>query len=365
MPVGTLVLEDVTKSFITPEKRTITAVDKANLRIEQGQFVTLLGPSGCGKTTTLRMIAGFEFPTSGRILLDGRDIAAMPPNKREMGMVFQSYALFPHLNVFDNIAYGLQLQNKSGAEIKRIVGEMTTLVNLSGLERRRPAELSGGQQQRVALARAIAIHPKVLLFDEPLSNLDAKLRVGLRTEIRRLQKQLGISSVYVTHDQSEAMSLSDLIVVMNAGRIEQIGKPNEIYLRPANKFVADFIGRANFISVKVLSVQAGPNGASAEVDLFGQCMLVPAQAGVQANRTATLVIRPESILISAHAADLPTPTFAAQVRNTTYYGVNVEYDLAADGVELNVVDNDSSRILPEGGNVFWSFAADRAYVLNK
>ncbi len=365
MPVGTLVLEDVTKSFITPEKRTVTAVDKANLRIEQGQFVTLLGPSGCGKTTTLRMIAGFEFPTNGRILLDGRDIANMPPNKREMAMVFQSYALFPHLSVFDNIAYGLQLQNKSGAEIKRIVGEMTSLVNLGGLERRRPAELSGGQQQRVALARAIAIRPKVLLFDEPLSNLDAKLRVGLRTEIRRLQKKLGISSVYVTHDQSEAMSLSDLIVVMNAGKIEQIGKPHEIYLRPTNKFVADFIGRANFVAVNVLALHNTPKGERAEIELLGQRMLVPAQAGLQANRAATLVIRPESILISEQAADLPTPHFAAQVRTTTYYGVNVEYDLGTGNTELNVVDNDSSRILPEGSNVFWSFAADRAYVLNE
>jgi iron(III) transport system ATP-binding protein len=358
MPVGTLVLNEVSKEFVTPEKRNVIAVNRANLNIEQGQFVTLLGPSGCGKTTTLRMIAGFEFPTSGSIVLDGKNIATTPPNKREMAMVFQSYALFPHLNVFDNIAYGLQLQRKTNSEIKRAVAEMTELVNLSGLEKRRPAELSGGQQQRVALARAIAVRPKVLLFDEPLSNLDAKLRVGLRTEIRRLQKQLGITSVYVTHDQAEAMSLSDLIVVMHAGKIEQTGTPNEIYRRPINRFVADFIGRANFLEVAVNAV----NGDIAEITYQGTHMRVPSDSAMKAKSKATLVVRPEAIHVSES-----NDGFVAHVKSATYYGANVEYDLVTpQGVTLNVVDSGDisfGKVYSEGSEVRWNFSPERSYML--
>ena len=228
-------------------------MDDVTIDIERGQFVTLLGPSGCGKTTTLRLIAGFEFPTHGAIILDGQPIDELPPNRRDMAMVFQSYAIFPHLNVFENIAYGLKIKKLSPAEIKRKVAGVLELTELQGLENRAPNQLSGGQQQRVALARALVMEPKVLLFDEPLSNLDAKLRVQMRSEIRRIQQELGITSVYVTHDQDEAMVLSDQIVIMHKGRVQQTGSAIGIYRRPANRFVADFIGRANFLPVEVLA----------------------------------------------------------------------------------------------------------------
>ncbi|RME65887.1 MAG: ABC transporter ATP-binding protein, partial [Caldilineae bacterium] len=235
-----LKLENLSKVFASRSgSGEVVAVDDVNLDIERGQFVTLLGPSGCGKTTTLRLIAGFEFPTTGRIVLDGEDIADLPPNRRDMAMVFQSYAIFPHLNVFENIAYGLRIKKLSNQEIRRQVATVLELTELTGLENRQPNQLSGGQQQRVALARALVMEPKVLLFDEPLSNLDAKLRVQMRSEIRRIQQELGITSVYVTHDQDEAMVLSDRIVVMNQGRIQQVGSAPEIYRRPANRFVAD------------------------------------------------------------------------------------------------------------------------------
>ena len=247
-----LTLENITKVF--PPRGgagEVTAVHDVNLDIEKGELVTLLGPSGCGKTTTLRMIAGFEFPTSGNIILDGQEINSLPPHKREMSMVFQSYAIFPHLTVFENIAYGLNVQRLSKSVIKERVNKVLDLVHLEGYGDRAPTQLSGGQQQRVALARALIMEPKVLLMDEPLSNLDAKLREEMRTEIRRIQKELNITSVYVTHDQIEAMTLSDRIVVMNQGIIEQIGTPVEIYRFPNSRFVADFIGRANFVPGEV------------------------------------------------------------------------------------------------------------------
>ncbi|NMC79785.1 MAG: ABC transporter ATP-binding protein, partial [Chloroflexi bacterium] len=225
---GNLSLEQVTKVFEQGQNE-VRAVDDISLEVRGGEFLTLLGPSGCGKTTTLRLIAGFEFPTAGRIILDGKDMVNQPPNKRPMAMVFQSYALFPHLNVFDNVAYGLRLRRMRENEIREAVEIALHMMNLVDLEKRSPNQLSGGQQQRVALARAMVMKPKLLLFDEPLSNLDAKLRAQMRTEIRHLQQRLGITSIYVTHDQVEAMSLSDRIVVMNQGHIEQVGTPEEIY----------------------------------------------------------------------------------------------------------------------------------------
>ena len=257
-----LELKNISKYFQSRDgSGEVRAVDAATVGIERGQFVTLLGPSGCGKTTTLRLIAGFEFPTYGDIVLDGKNINELPPNRRDMAMVFQSYAIFPHLNVFENIAYGLKIKRLSSQEIKQKVANVLTLTELQGLENRAPNQLSGGQQQRVALARALVMEPKVLLFDEPLSNLDAKLRVQMRSEIRRIQQELGITSVYVTHDQDEAMVLSDQIVVMNKGRVQQTGKAIEIYRHPQTRFVADFIGRANFLPVD--SWNATPMG--------GQC----------------------------------------------------------------------------------------------
>ncbi|MEZ5086852.1 MAG: ABC transporter ATP-binding protein [Tessaracoccus sp.] len=258
---GELKLINLTKQFGRAQE-IVTAVDAINLTIAPGEFVTLLGPSGCGKTTTLRMIAGFEDPTGGHVVLDGSDMISTPPNKRPMAMVFQSYALFPHLSVWDNLAYGLKIRRLPKGEIARQVEEVMASMNLEMFAKRAPNQLSGGQQQRVALARAMVMRPKVLLFDEPLSNLDAKLRERMRLEIRKLQRQLGITSVYVTHDQSEAMSMSDRIIVMNGGKIEQAATPDVIYRHPASIFVADFIGRANFSKRRPRSPSSGNAPAS-------------------------------------------------------------------------------------------------------
>src|SRR5574344_3043246 len=248
-------LEHITKIYKDYKtKKDFAAVDDVNLDIQPGSFVTLLGPSGCGKTTTLRMIAGFESPDKGEIYLGGEAINELTPNKRDTAMVFQSYALLPHYNVFDNVAYGLRIRKMPKEEINKKVMEMLDLVELTGLEGRMTNQLSGGQQQRVALARALVVEPGVLLFDEPLSNLDAKLRVTMRTEIRKIQQTVGITAVYVTHDQAEAMSISDQIIIMNKGRIAQMGTPREVYYQPKNEFVADFIGEVNFLEGKVTSV---------------------------------------------------------------------------------------------------------------
>src|SRR5580698_1026211 len=229
-------LEGVSATMQDRNRGEIIAVRNIDLEVRPGELMTLLGPSGCGKTTTLRMIAGFQPPSGGRILIAGRDVTNVAANQRDIGFVFQNYALFPHLTIFGNVAYGLQVRNKSGSEVDRAVAEALELVGLAGFGERLPNELSGGQQQRVALARAIVIRPRVLLFDEPLSNLDAKLRVSMRGEIRHLQKSLGITAIYVTHDQEEAMSVSDRIALMNAGRLEQVGVPVEIYRKPATRF---------------------------------------------------------------------------------------------------------------------------------
>lgn len=265
------------------------AVEHFNLEIERGELVSFLGPSGCGKTTTLRMIAGFEYPTTGQIVLDGVDITHLPPNRRHIGMVFQSYALFPNLTVAENIAFGLKIARRPLEEIRKTVQEMLDLIHLSDYGNRYPYQLSGGQQQRVALARALAIHPRVLLLDEPLSALDAKIRVELREEIRRIQQTLGITAVYVTHDQEEALSLSDRVVVMNAGHIEQAGTPFEVYNYPKTRFVASFIGQLNLLPVQVSDPARG-------VVLFKntpiQVELTAPLAGV---REATLALRPEEL----------------------------------------------------------------------
>jgi len=251
-----LTLDHLTKKFPARSKQTgeVTAVDDVSLEIEKGEFVTLLGPSGCGKTTTLRLIAGFEFPTSGRIILAGQRLDDVPPNRRDMAMVFQSYAIFPHLNVLENITYGLRIKKLAAAEIRRKADEVMKLTQLTGLEDRAPNQLSGGQQQRVALARALVVEPKVLLFDEPLSNLDAKLREEMRFEIRDLQKRLGITAIYVTHAQEEALVMSDRIAIIHQGKLAQLGTPEEIYERPRSRFVADFIGFLGFIPARGGSV---------------------------------------------------------------------------------------------------------------
>ncbi|MBN1140165.1 MAG: ABC transporter ATP-binding protein [Anaerolineae bacterium] len=352
-----LVLKEIVKVFPPRGGSTeVTAVDGVSIEIEKGELVTLLGPSGCGKTTTLRLVAGFEFPTRGQIVLDGQEINDLPPHKRDMSMVFQSYAIFPHLNVFENVAYGLEVQHRPKDEIARRVARVLELVELTGLEKRAPNQLSGGQQQRVALARALVMEPKVLLMDEPLSNLDAKLREQMRTEIRRIQKQLGITSVYVTHDQIEAMTLSDRIVVMNRGLIEQTGTPEEIYRHPSTRFVADFIGRANFVPGRV----RGRENGSLLVEAWQQSFAIPAAGSVlPAGAPVTLIVRPEMIQLS------PESQLRGIVRRASYLGNTIDYDVQVDGQLLTVVETHPARMVvhAEGSEVGLGFYEPGLHVL--
>jgi len=324
-------LENVTKKFKTPDGGATVAVDNLSLAVETGKFVTLLGPSGCGKTTTLRMIAGFELPNSGRVYLDDNDVTYTPPNKRGLAMVFQSYALFPHLTVAGNVAYSLRIKKINEKEIKEKVKTVLEMVGLSGMENRYPNQLSGGQQQRVALARAIVLHPKVLLFDEPLSNLDAKLREEMRERIRELQQHLRITAIYVTHDQTEAMTMSDVIVVINHGKIEQIGAPAEIYERPANKFVADFIGRVNLLNAKLLKIES----RKLKLELMGKIVSAASFSG--AGSAMALAIRPEAVEIYQEPLTEKT-VFPGKVVKTIYLGQHVEYAIKLEsGPEITAI----------------------------
>ena len=322
-------IKHLVKEFRTREGQGLfRAVDDVSVDIASGQFVTLLGPSGCGKTTILRMIAGFETATSGDILLDGERINDIPPDKRDSSMVFQSYALFPHMDVYDNVAYGLVNKKFNKTQIQEKVLQMLDLVGLRGLEKRSTNQLSGGQQQRVALARALVMEPAVLLFDEPLSNLDAKLRVYMRKEIRKIQQRLGLTSIYVTHDQSEAMSLSDKIIIMNKGHIEQVGTPAEIYQRPESKFVADFIGNANFVDGVVQAADAA--GAAVTVAMLGSEFVMHGQPGLVPGDLVDVVVRPEGVtLVEQGQAQ-------AQVVSSTYMGAVQDYVLQSNRHELSV-----------------------------
>lgn len=288
-------LEHISKIYKDPKTgKDFYAVKDTSLEIAPGSFVTLLGPSGCGKTTTLRMIAGFESPDEGEIYLGNEPINELTPNKRDTAMVFQSYALLPHYNIFDNVAYGLKLRKIPKDEIRRKVMNILELVELQGMESRMTNQLSGGQQQRVALARALVLEPSVLLFDEPLSNLDAKLRVQMRTEIRRIQQEVGITAIYVTHDQSEAMAISDKIIIMNKGVIAQMGSPEEIYFHPVDEFVADFIGEANFLKGKY----SGEESGYAVLDFEGNRLLTPKKSGMKSGEVYTAVLRPEAAVLA-------------------------------------------------------------------
>jgi len=353
-----LTLENITKVF--PPRGNVgevTAVKDVNLEIQKGELVTLLGPSGCGKTTTLRMIAGFEFPTEGSITLDGQEINSLPPHKRDMSMVFQSYAIFPHLNVFENIAYGLNVQRLSKQIIDERVNRVLELVHLEGYGDRAPGQLSGGQQQRVALARALVMEPKVLLMDEPLSNLDAKLREEMRTEIRRIQKTLNITSVYVTHDQIEAMTLSDKIVIMNQGIIEQIGNPMEVYRFPNSRFVADFIGRANFVDG---NVQA-QDGETLTIKALGETItLLNVKREFQRDEAVTLIVRPEMIQIKRSGGQ-----YKGIVRRAVYLGDVMEYIVDVNGLLLLGIETDPTvtELFPEGEAVTLQFAEGCVQVL--
>ncbi len=343
--MGFLTLTNISKTF-----GGNVAVHDFNLDVERGEFVSFLGPSGCGKTTTLRMIAGFELPTTGTIVINDAEITYRPPNQRNVGMVFQSYALFPNMTVADNIGFGLKIARTPKADIDRTVAEMLDVIHLPDLGGRYPHQLSGGQQQRVALARALAIHPQVLLLDEPLSALDAKIRVELRSEIRRIQRQLDITTIYVTHDQEEALSLSDRIVVMNAGRVEQIGAPFAIYNYPQTGFVASFIGQLNLLPVTVKDAAAG------EVALGSQtvCAAEPIQAA--AGAAARLAIRPEEIKLAPAGCtpDAGVNCLAATVENVTFLGsivrVKTTVDDFTDGSPLAVdLFNDRQLVLPKPG----------------
>lgn len=320
------------------------AVEDFNLAVDAGELVSFLGPSGCGKTTTLRMVAGFETPTRGRITLHGRDVTHLPPNKRNVGMVFQSYALFPNMTVAQNVGYGLKIAGQPAPAIDQRVREMLTLIQMEGYAARYPYQLSGGQQQRVALARALAPQPQVLLLDEPLSALDAKIRLDLRQEIRRIQRQLGITTIYVTHDQEEALSLSDRIVVMSLGRVEQVGTPAEIYNFPATEFVARFVGHINVLAVMVAEAATGT------LKLGAQTVHVGAPVTAPAGRTVRLAVRPEEINPGAVAG---ANTLHGVVDAVTYLGSIVRIGVRVEGQLLTVdVFNARTFTIPQPGQPY-------------
>ncbi|RPI04358.1 MAG: ABC transporter ATP-binding protein, partial [Zetaproteobacteria bacterium] len=314
-------VEGISKQFTHRVKGLVYAVRDVSLVVEPGELLTLLGPSGCGKTTTLRMIAGFERPNAGRVFIGEQDVTPLMANERNIGFVFQNYALFPHLTVFENVAYGLRVKRLDGAEVDQAVHDVLRMVGLTGYDRQFPHQLSGGEQQRVALARAIVIRPRVLLFDEPLSNLDAKLRVHMRREIQQLQKQLSITAVYVTHDQEEAMAISDRIVVMNQGAIAQEGTAESLYHEPASEFVAQFIGRTNLLGARVLGVEAG----TATVEVGGvRLTLTGLSPHARPGESVRLVVRPEVIglEVSGGAAGLP-----GVIVSRMFLGEKIEYHI--------------------------------------
>ena len=333
-PAATLELDGVTKVFEGTDGERVQAVVDCDLQLVPGEFLTLLGPSGCGKTTLLRLVAGFEQPTAGNILLDGERIEQRAPNHRDMAMVFQNYALFPHMTVYANVSYSLRLRRERRATVREKVAQALRLVGLQGLEERSPSQLSGGQQQRVALARALVKEPAILLLDEPLSNLDALLRVQMRTEIRRIQGSLGTTTLYVTHDQEEAIAVSDRIAVMNDGRVEQVGSPRDVYERPASRFVAEFFGSVNLVPATVVARRDGLTRVEAlDIQLDVETDFDPT--------SMRLMVRPESVRVVRPADDPEAPV--ATVTRATYLGVWTDLHLDVGGVALK------AHILSERG----------------
>jgi putative spermidine/putrescine transport system ATP-binding protein len=336
----------------------VLAVEDFNLAADKGEFVSFLGPSGCGKTTTLRMIAGFEHPTAGTIVVDGRDITGQPPNRRNVGMVFQSYALFPNMTVADNIGFGLKVRRAPRGKIRSRVSELLELIHLPDKGSRYPWQLSGGQQQRVALARALAIEPQVLLLDEPLSALDAKIRVALRKEIRAIQRQLGITTVYVTHDQEEALSLSDRVVVMSEGRIEQIGAPADIYNFPATSFVASFVGTLNLLDGKVIEASTGRLAVAGQEIRSGKPITDARDGG-----TVTVAIRPESAELGEAGG---SNRLRGPIEDVSFLGSIVRTRIGLDGTASLSLDtfNDPNVTPPAvGEHVTISFPPEACFVV--
>jgi iron(III) transport system ATP-binding protein len=354
-----VVLKGVTKVFGKGKQRVV-AVDNVSLSIDEGLLVTLLGPSGCGKTTILRLIAGFEHPTAGEIFIKGKIVNDVPPQKRNTAMVFQSYGLFPHMTVFENVAYGLKVRRFSRREIKEKVMWALDLVDLGGLEDRFPRQLSGGQQQRVAVCRAIVTEPKVLLLDEPLSNLDAKLRIKTREELRRLQQRLSITSIYVTHDQAEAMAISDKIGIMKDGKIQQLGSPDEIYAHPKNKFVADFIGGANFYKGTVIEVRDG----WIMVEMLGISMKIIQDGDFSKGDEVEVVVRPEAIdLVPQKEGE-----FVGTVQLSHYTGSIIVYEIKLENgerMQVEVANPLERGLLKKGDIVGINLHKNNIYLLKK
>ncbi len=325
------------------------AVDRVSLEVREGELLSFLGPSGCGKTTILRLIAGFETPTAGEIWLARKRLDLLPPNRRGATMVFQGYALFPHLSVFENVAYGLRVRGVRGGDLRERVARTLDLVGLKGLGDRQPSQLSGGQQQRVAVARALVLEPSLLLFDEPLSNLDAKLREQMRLEIRALQQRLGITAVYVTHDQAEAMTLSDRIAIMSAGRIEQVGPPREVYESPETRFVADFIGRATFLPARVTAA----TDRAIEVDLLARRLLVRGSGAP--GSIVDVMVRPEAVTLRA-----PEDGVAGVIAQATFVGGHAQYVVRVGELGLVAAEavGPGTALLAEGASVRVSLVAE-------
>ncbi len=349
-------IEHVSKIYQDPKTgKDFYAVHDANIDIAPGEFICLLGPSGCGKTTILRMIAGFESPDEGEIYLGGEPINELTPNKRDTAMVFQSYALLPHYNIYDNVAYGLKLRKMDEATIKQKVTNILGLVGLEGMENRMTNQLSGGQQQRVALARALVIEPGVLLFDEPLSNLDAKLRVDMRNEIRRIQQEAGITAVYVTHDQSEAMAISDQIIIMKKGVVDQIGDPHTVYYRPVDEFVADFIGESNFLRGKLVA----KDGSAGIVKIEGHDVEVADIQKHAVGDDCVLVLRPESAVLA------DAGVLACKVILSRFMGNYQNYQVMVGNTLVKITDFNpkNHKIYEVGDEAFVKFGPKDVHVL--
>ena len=362
-------LEGVSKRF-----GAVTALERADLVVEPGLLLSLLGPSGCGKTTTLRIIAGFEAPDTGRVVIDGRDMGLLPPNKRGLGMVFQNYSLFPHMTVGDNIAFGLKMARTDAGEIRRRVGEMLDLVHLPGHEERFPHQLSGGQQQRVALARSLVTNPSVLLLDEPLGALDKNLRENMQFELRRIQQTLGITTILVTHDQEEALTLSDRVVVMNEGRILQVGTPSDVYEYPHTRFVSEFLGTSNLFEGAIEARRGGRNGGGLReftVRLGEQVMVLRATAGDDvAEGPAMMAVRPEKITPSEHRPESGN-VLEGQVLGHVFRGSYHAYEVALAGREEPVFvysqarSRSGDRVFKPGQRVHMGWSEEDSIILTR